>query len=547
MAMDYPGDKFKVFILDDGRRPEFARFAEQAGCGYMIRPDNKHAKAGNLNHAMTKTQGKLIAIFDCDHVPTRAFLQMTVGWFLRDAKLGMLQTPHHFYSPDPFERNLGTYGRVPNEGQLFYGLLQPGNDFWNAAFFCGSCAVLRRIALEEVGGIAHETVTEDAHTALRMQRRGWNTAYLRWPLAAGLATERLSVHIGQRMRWARGMIQIFRIDNPLLGRGLKFGQRICYLNAMMYFLFPVPRFVFLTAPIAYLVTSQNIIVASALMVMAYAGPQLFHALATQSRLCGKLRYSFWGEIYDNVLMFHIMVPTLLALINPKAGKFNVTDKGGILESEVYDAKAMRPLLVLALALVGTIGIGFYRLFFTELFPGDQGVLVMNVFWCFYSTFTVLAALAVGRERKQLRTSPRVRIRQPVALYFDGMRSLLGRTEDLSLGGGMLRLDDAGPDLAAGEEVLVSFEQAASGAMVPAHIVGVKGRDVRVKFQPASLDDERAIVDAVFGRADAWLAWDDRAPDVLGTSLIDLAAAINTLRDVVKRTPQKPASFAARAT
>ena len=144
-----------------------------------------------------------------------------------------------------------------------------------------------------------------------------------------LATERLNVHIGQRMRWARGMIQIFRIDNPLLGRGLSIGQRICYLNAMMYFLFPIPRFVFLTAPIAYLLTSQNIIVASALMVMAYAGPQLFHTLATQSRLYGRLRYSFWGEIYDNVLMFHIMAPTLLALINPKAGKFNVTDKGGI--------------------------------------------------------------------------------------------------------------------------------------------------------------------------------------------------------------------------
>jgi cellulose synthase (UDP-forming) len=217
MAMDYPADKFKVYILDDGRRPEFARFAEAAGCGYLTRPNNDHAKAGNINHALTVTKGDLIAIFDCDHIPTRAFLQMTVGWFLQDRKLGMLQTPHHFYSPDPFERNLGTYGRVPNEGQLFYGLIQPGNDFWNATFFCGSCAVLNRLALDEIGGIAVETVTEDAHTSLRMHRNGWNTAYLRWPLAAGLATERLSVHIGQRMRWARGMIQIFRTDNPLLG------------------------------------------------------------------------------------------------------------------------------------------------------------------------------------------------------------------------------------------------------------------------------------------------------------------------------------------
>ncbi|MBV8193424.1 MAG: UDP-forming cellulose synthase catalytic subunit [Alphaproteobacteria bacterium] len=534
MAMDYPPDKFRVYILDDGRRPEFARFAEQAGCGYIIRQNNAHAKAGNINHALSITKGELVAIFDCDHVPTRAFLQMTVGWFLEDRKLGMLQTPHYFYSPDPFERNLGTFGRVPNEGQLFYGLIQPGNDFWNATFFCGSCAVLSREALTEIGGIAVETVTEDAHTSLRMHRRGWHTAYLRFPLAAGLATERLSIHIGQRMRWARGMIQIFRMDNPLLGRGLSFGQRICYLNAMMYFLFPLPRFVFLTAPVAYLLTSQNIIVASALMVMVYAGPHIFHTLGTQSRLYGRYRYSFWGEIYDNVLLFHIMAPTLLALINPKAGKFNVTAKGGILESEVYDLQVMRPLVALVMVLLGAIAIGIYRLNFTELFPGDTSVLLMNLFWCCYSAFSVLAALAVGLERRQVRTQPRIRIRQPVALYFDGRRSLMGRTEDLSLGGGMLRMDDLAEDMSIDEQVVINFEQIEGNSSVPARIIGVKGREVRLEFKPTSLDEERTIVSAVFGRADAWLGWDDRPPDTVGKSWADLIRAIRTLATVARR-------------
>ena len=127
-----------------------------------------------------------------------------MGWMLRDPKLAMLQTPHHFYSPDPFERNLGQFRVIPNEGELFYGIVQDGNDFWNATFFCGSCAVLRRKALDEIGGIAVETVTEDAHTSLRMQMNGWGTAYINIPQAAGLATERLSAHVGQRIRWARG-------------------------------------------------------------------------------------------------------------------------------------------------------------------------------------------------------------------------------------------------------------------------------------------------------------------------------------------------------
>src|SRR5260370_11741691 len=105
-------------------------------------------------------------------------MQVTLGWFLRDSKLGMLQTPHHFYSPDPFERNLGQFRTIPNEGEVFYGIVQDGNDFWNATFFCGSCAVLRRSALDEIGGIALAALTEDAHTSLRMHMNRWHTPHI---------------------------------------------------------------------------------------------------------------------------------------------------------------------------------------------------------------------------------------------------------------------------------------------------------------------------------------------------------------------------------
>jgi cellulose synthase (UDP-forming) len=107
MDMDYPADRFNVYILDDGKRAEFKAFARKAGCGYITRDNNLHAKAGNMNAAMHKTDGKLIAIFDCDHVPTRSFLQLSVGWFDKDPKLALMQTPHHMYSPDPVQRNLG--------------------------------------------------------------------------------------------------------------------------------------------------------------------------------------------------------------------------------------------------------------------------------------------------------------------------------------------------------------------------------------------------------------------------------------------------------
>ena len=121
-AIDWPRDKLNIYVLDDGRRDEFRRFCKQAGVGYITRTDNSHAKAGNLNNALRQTSGEYIAIFDADHVPTRSFLQVGMGWFLKDPQLAMLQTPHFFFSPDPFEKNLNTFRTVPNEGELFYGL-----------------------------------------------------------------------------------------------------------------------------------------------------------------------------------------------------------------------------------------------------------------------------------------------------------------------------------------------------------------------------------------------------------------------------------------
>ena len=355
LAIDYPADKISIHVLDDGRRPEFKAFCEEVGVNWTIRTHNRHAKAGNINEALKITKGEYLAIFDCDHIPTRSFLQIGLGWFLRDKQLSMLQTPHHFFSPDPFERNLGTFRKVPNEGELFYGLVQDGNDLWNATFFCGSCALLRRTMVEEIGGIAVETVTEDAHTALKLHRLGYTTAYLAIPQAAGLATESLSGHIGQRIRWARGMTQIFRIDNPLTGKGLKIGQRLCYLNAMMHFFYGIPRLVFLTAPLSYLFFGAHVIEAAAGTIAIYALPHMMHASITNSRMQRSFRHSFWAEVYESVLASYITAPTLLALINPKLGKFNVTAKGGQIAKDYFDCAISRPyLFLLVLNLLGFI-------------------------------------------------------------------------------------------------------------------------------------------------------------------------------------------------
>ncbi|MEI6160767.1 MAG: UDP-forming cellulose synthase catalytic subunit, partial [Roseococcus sp.] len=506
MNMDYPREKLNVWILDDGRRPEFRDFAEECGCGYIIRPDNKGAKAGNLNHAMRHTTGEYIAIFDCDHAPTRAFLQLTLGWLIRDKRIALVQTPHHFYSPDPFERNLVRQRLVPNEGLLFYGAIQPGSDLWNAAFFCGSCAVIRRTALEEVGGVPHVTVTEDCHCALKMQQKGWHTAYIRIPLAAGLATERLALHIGQRLRWARGMLQIMRTENTLFAPGLKWMQRFCYFIAGFGFLFALPRVIFLTSPLAFLFFGESVIAASPVAIIAYAGSHMFHAVATTARLNGKHRHSFWSEIYEASLAVPLLPVTLLTLWDPSKGKFNVTDKGGILEAGYLDFRAVLPnLIMLALLTVG-FAIGIWGSFTNDLSSLEGRAYLLNTIWAGLCLIPLAGSVAVGREREQSRIRARVEADLPGELILPSGERLPTHSANLSLSGARLIIDRA-VGVAEGNEVKVAFETGGEIIELRAKVIRWDGNEVYLEFIIETLADEAGVVRAFFGRPDAWLYWD----------------------------------------
>ena len=183
---------------------------------YLTRARNEHAKAGNLNNGLEHSTGDLVAVFDADHAPARSFLEETIGYFATEKNLFLVQTPHFFINPDPVERNLGTFHTMPSENEMFYGVIQRGLDKWNAAFFCGSAAVLRREALQETNGFSGVSITEDCETALELHSRGWKSIYVDKPLIAGLQPDSFASFIGQRSRWAQGMIQILRYRFPPL-------------------------------------------------------------------------------------------------------------------------------------------------------------------------------------------------------------------------------------------------------------------------------------------------------------------------------------------
>ncbi|HGG60718.1 MAG TPA: UDP-forming cellulose synthase catalytic subunit, partial [Gammaproteobacteria bacterium] len=501
--LDWPTDRLNVYLLDDGCREEFRDFAEEIGVHYIERHSSEGAKAGNINHALARTFGDYVAIFDCDHVPVRSFLRKTMGWFLRDPKLGIVQTPHLFYTPDPVERNLQVYHRVPPEGQLFYGLVQDGNDTWNASFFCGSCAVLKREALDEIGGIATDTVTEDAHTSLLVQKKGWNTAYLNEPLAAGLATEKLSHHIGQRMRWARGMVQVFRIDNPLIARGLSLGQRLCYFNAMLHFLFGLPRLIFLTAPLAYLFFEAYVIQASAAAIAVYALPHIFQAQVANSVMQGRYRHSFWADVYETLISAHLIGPTLGPLINPSKGHFNVTDKGGTVKQDHFDFRSAKVVFFLLLLNLIGLFVAFLRLFWLN--PDETGTVLINLGWTVYNSIILGAALSVAWEKRQRRDNPRIQREFRALLHLPDGRRVDAVSKDLALTDISLRVP-GGLDLRRDDEVIVELFDGDIGYRFPGKAKTVAGAHLGVLFDSLSPSQMSDLVYFTHARDDSWEPW-----------------------------------------
>ena len=227
---------FKIYVCDDSHRDSVKELCERLGVTYVKGP-KRHAKSGNLNNAMKFCQGELVVIFDTDHIPVESFLCETVPLFV-DEKLGFVQTPHYFFNQDIFQKSTLAPRSLGNELNLFNFGIMARRDDWGGAFFIGSGAVFRRVALDGIGGFQLLSITEDIHTSQVLHSAGWHSQFVNKRLVAGLAAESLTGHIAQRKRWMQGCLQIFFKDNPLFRSGLSLRLKFAYLGSLLYFFFP---------------------------------------------------------------------------------------------------------------------------------------------------------------------------------------------------------------------------------------------------------------------------------------------------------------------
>ncbi|WP_165251252.1 glycosyltransferase family 2 protein [Paludisphaera soli] len=321
--LDYPS--FTVWVLDDGRRPWLRDYCAAQGVNYLTRPDNLHAKAGNINHALSRTDGEFFAVLDADFVPEPNFLMRTVGFFA-DPTIAIVQTPHHFFNSDPYLANL-RLDDMPNEQHLFFDVLQPSRDAWGCAFCCGSASVQRRSAIMGVGGVPTASVTEDILSTLVLMRQGFVTRFLNEPLAFGLAPESVSAMFVQRQRWCRGGLQMLFLKEGVFGPGLTLLQRLLFFPLDWLVQTPA-RLLSVLVPIIFLWTGLAPIRNAHLSdLINYQLPVIIALLGLIGWLSDGRHVPFVTAGQSLLLSFRI-VPTIAAtLIKPFGVPFRVTPKG----------------------------------------------------------------------------------------------------------------------------------------------------------------------------------------------------------------------------
>ena len=504
VAMDYPRGRFKTYVCDDGRRPEVRALAESLGCGYITRPDNKHAKAGNTNNALKHVSGELFLLLDCDHIPVRSFLRETVGFFSAEPKLAFVQTPHHFYNPDCHQKNLFLHSELVHEQDLFFQVLQPGKDHANAAIFAGSACVFRRTAIDDIGGFRHEVAVEDLHTGMELHARGYLSYCYNRILIGGLSPENYAAYLTQRNRWTRGGVQLFMLDNPLFKRGLNLIQRLNYLASVQYFFVALPRLVFLAAPLSFLLFSFTPLVADIRTLMWYFLPYYITSHFAFQFVAKEYRSPFWSDVYDVGTSFLLSVTILGTLLRPEKLVFNVTPKGGGAspQKEVFHWRLVFPHIIVMLLTIAGLIKGVYAIGTTGL---TLNSFMLSSVWALFNLLLLAASIEVARERPQTRSSYRLDRRIPCDVLLNGVLAD-GETIDLSEEGALVQLNshhDVPHAVFLRFRGQVEDEEAYECAVIRTVWIKGKGDKLALRFSGLTENSRRRIILQMFSAPDTW--------------------------------------------
>jgi cellulose synthase (UDP-forming) len=416
-----------TYILDDGNRAWVQSLAEQMGVKYIARPEHDHAKAGNINYALTQTSGDFIVLLDADMVPQPEYLDRTLGYFSND-RLALIQMPQEFYNQDSIQHAADKTSW--HEQSLFFRVIQPGKNYTNSAFWCGSPSVIRRKALEDVGGVATDTITEDIHTSVRLHSRGWETLFINEPLAFGIAPQTIKAFLLQRLRWAQGTMQLYRSkESPLWRPGLTFNQRLSYLSSFLAYIEAYQKVILITIPI--LILGFNILpmrVNLVIFAIHWVPYFILNIIANQVGGRGVFHY-FKTEKY-NLLKTVIFIQSTFTLFSNKPLTFKVTPK--TVSNSVYneERRSLIWYMVIFGSLIGAMVNAMIALFTSSADAMQVDAFLIAIFWAGYNAYVIMLALLEVFRKQHERKKYRFPINESGDIEIAGSRQPNLEAEDI---------------------------------------------------------------------------------------------------------------------
>jgi cellulose synthase/poly-beta-1,6-N-acetylglucosamine synthase-like glycosyltransferase len=434
MGMNY--SNFRVWVLDDGRRDWLRDLCAKKGCRYLTRADNAHAKAGNINHALRHLAAlpsppDFIAVLDADFVPFSNFVSRALCLF-REPTVGIVQTPQHFFNPDPIQSNLAISEVFPDEQRFFFDIIMPARDAWELAFCCGTSSLIRFSALLEIGGFPTDSVTEDFLLTIRFREYGYKTLYLNEKLSVGLAPEGINEYTTQRTRWCLGLVQICRGPSSPFHRGnrLPLRFRISLIETFLYwgssFLF---RIFCMLAPPLFFLFDIRMVQADFSDAIAHFAPMVITQVAITTWLGGGRMLPFIADVYQMLIAPEIIKVVAVALLWPHGHKFKVTAKG----IHYAGLNVQWRLLCRFLGLASITILGLAKVFAFDNSDLIEDGSALNLFWAWYNLVVLIICCIVCIEQPRRRVDERFHTREKVLIKVENQERAY-EVKDISASG-----------------------------------------------------------------------------------------------------------------
>ena len=456
LAQDYP--RFRVWVLDDGKRPWLREMCEELGAHYRIRGDNSHGKAGNMNATFWDLMKlpdapDVIAVLDADFIATPLFLRRAAA-LLHDPRAALVQTPQHFFNPDPIQLNLGDPGRIPDEQRFFFDVILASKDAHGTAFSCGTSSMVRAGALAQIGGFPTESVTEDILLSIKLTGLGLHTVYLNEPLTAGLAPEGLQEYLTQRGRWCLGTMQIVRTPwGPLTPGPTPLLMRLHTLDTVLFWtMTPILRVFCIVVPILYWWTGFVIVQADLNGLVENLGPYWLSCVIFLAWVSRGTNVPVLADAMSLLVCRESLRASAIGLFGSRNQKFKVTAKGATRDRTVVQWS----LAGLFLGLAGlTLGGIVLRLVTGPIGDTPPGVEARTLFWRLYNLILLAVAALMCVEAPRFRKEKRV-MTDGSAVVRIGGRRLTAHLDNLSLQGCRVSAEEL-PSTQVGEVVTVTID------------------------------------------------------------------------------------------